>query len=60
MLAGIGYDPDRPAIEVMTRAFQILFHRLPGEEPVDLDKLVRRDPEMLDLALGLLFHYDPA
>ena len=62
MLAGIGLDPDRPAIEVMTRAFQILFHlhRLPGEEPVDLDKLVRRDPEMLDLALGLLFHHDPA
>ena len=60
MLAGIGYDPDRPAIEVMTRAFQILFHRLPGDRPVDLDKLVRRDPEMLDLALGLLFHHDPA
>ena len=60
MLAGIGYDPDRPATEVMTRAFQILFHRLPGKEPVDLDDLVRDDPEMLDLALGLLFHYDPA
>ena len=60
MLAGIGYDPDRPATEVMTHAFQILFHRLPGKEPVDLDDLVRDDPEMLDLALGLLFHYDPA
>ena len=60
MLAGIGYDPDRPATEVMTRAFQILFHRLPGKEPVDLNDLVRDDPEMLDLALGLLFHHDPA
>ncbi len=48
------------AAEVMTRAFQILFHRLPGDEGVDLDKLVRDDPEMLDLVLGLLFHYDPA
>ena len=52
MLAGIGYDPDRPATEVMTRAFQILFHRLPGDKPVDLNDLVRDDPEMLDLALG--------
>ncbi len=44
----------------MTRAFQLLFHKLPGDEGVDLDKLARRDPEMLDLVLGLLFHYDPA
>ena len=50
------------AMPEVDRLFQILFHlhRLPGEEPVDLDKLVRRDPEMLDLALGLLFHHDPA
>ncbi len=48
------------AAEVMTRAFQILFHRLPGRRGADLDKLVRDDPEMLDLVLGLLFHYDPA
>ena len=61
MLTGPGYDPDRPAMEVMTRAFQMLFHPLPGKDgiDIDLDKLVRDDPEMLDLALGLLFHYDP-
>ncbi len=51
--------PGGHAAEVMTRAFQILFHRLPGRRGVDLDKLVRDDPEMLDLVLGLLFHYDP-
>ncbi len=43
----------------MTRTFQMLFHKLPGAEGVDLDDLVRCDPEMLDLVLGLLFHYDP-
>ncbi len=61
MLTGLDYDPDRPAIEVMTRAFQMLFHPLAGKDgiDIDLDKLVRDDPEMLDLALGLLFHYDP-
>ena len=42
----------------MTRAFQLLFHRLPNG--IDLNTLVRRDPEMVDLTLGLLFHYDPA
>ncbi len=55
MLTGLDYDPDRPAIEVMTRAFQMLFHPLAGKDgiDIDLDKLVRDDPEMLDLALGL-------
>ncbi len=59
MLQSLEYDPERPAIEVMTRAFQLLFHKLPGDRRVDLDKLARDDPEMLDLVLGLLFHYDP-
>ena len=57
MLADNGYVVARPALEVMPRAFQMLFHRLPIG--YDLDWLVRRDPEMLDLALGLLFHYTP-
>jgi len=57
--SGPGYDPARSALEVMTCAFQMLFHKLPGKEGADLDKLVRRDPELLDLVLGLLFHYDP-
>ncbi len=60
MLEALEYDPERPALEVMTRAFETLFHKLPGDEGVDLDQMARRDPEMLDLVLGLLFHYDPA
>ncbi|MBC6405258.1 MAG: hypothetical protein GDA41_05955 [Rhodospirillales bacterium] len=59
MLERLGYDPAWPAIEVMTRAFHLLFHKLPGDKGADLDDLVRRDPEMLRLVLGLLFHYDP-
>jgi len=56
---GREYGPEHSAFEVMTRAFQILFHKLPGDEGADLQDLVRDDPEMLDLVLGLLFHYDP-
>lgn len=41
-----------PAIEVMTRALQLLSHKLPGDKDTD--------PEMPRLVLGLLFHYDPA
>ena len=47
-----------PALEVITRTHQILFHSLYGKER--LGKLVREDPEMLDLALGALFRYDPS
>ncbi|MBC6416311.1 MAG: hypothetical protein GDA47_00570 [Rhodospirillales bacterium] len=43
----------------MTRAFEMLFYKLPEDEGADLDKLGCRDPEMPDLVLGLLFHYDP-
>ncbi len=46
-----------PALEVITVAHQILFHPRHGEEL--LRRLVRRDPEMLDLVLGVLFRYDP-
>jgi len=34
-------------------------HKLPGREGAELDKLVRDDPGMLRLVLGLLFHQDP-
>ncbi|MBC6405355.1 MAG: hypothetical protein GDA41_06465, partial [Rhodospirillales bacterium] len=54
ILERLGYDPDWPAVEVMTRAFQLLFHKLPDYEGTDLDDLVRDDPEMLRLLLGLL------
>ena len=50
----------RPAREVATRAFQLLFHRLERrKDQVDLDRYLRRDPEMVDLIIGMLFHYDP-
>ncbi len=50
----------RPALEVVTRAFQLLFHPLKRKkDQVDLDKYLRDDPEMVDLVIGMLFHYDP-
>ena len=50
----------RPAIEVVTRAFQMLFHRFDGPNgPIDIDDYLRRDPKMVDLVIGMLFHYDP-
>ena len=50
----------RPALAVVTRAFQMLFHRFDGPDgPIDLDKYLRDDPEMVDLVIGMLFHYDP-
>ncbi len=65
MLEGLGYDPDSPALEVITRAFQITFHevvrpRRDGtREVLDIARLSRDDPEMLDLVLGVLFHHIP-
>ena len=38
--------------------YEVLFHPLYGRER--LGKLVREDPEMLDLALGALFRYNPS
>lgn len=46
-----------PAIEVITRAYQTVFHPLYGEEM--LGRMARDDPEMLDLALAALFRYNP-
>ena len=43
--------------EVMTMAIHVLFS--PVLEVELLRDLVRDDPELLDLALGVLFHYDP-
>ncbi len=65
MLRGVGYDPASPALEVITRAFQITFHevvrpRRDGtREVLDIARLSRDDPEMLDLVLGVLFHHIP-
>ena len=61
---GCEYDHNsvkhRPPLEVATRAFQLLFHRFDGPNgPIDLDRYLRRDPEMVDLVIGMLFHYDP-
>ena len=50
----------RPALEVVTSAVQMLFHRFDGPNgPIDLDDYLRDDPEMVDLVIGMLFHYDP-
>ena len=46
-----------PAMEMITSAMEILFHPLYGKEM--LGKMVREDPEMLDLALAALFRYNP-
>ena len=59
--------PNGTALEVITRATQLLFHPLASRAKVGgplwhdelLPRLVRKDPEMLDLTLGLLFRYDP-
>ena len=54
--------PNGPALEVITRAMQTLFYPLrdrTGWSVELLPKLVRDDPEMLHLTLGLLFRYDP-
>ena len=55
--AGREYDPGQQPREVLTMGMQQLFHPLFKSE--HLRKLVRDDPEMLDLLLGVLFGYDP-
>lgn len=39
-------------------AMQMLFHKIDGED--FMEDLAAEDPEMLDLALGVLFRYDPS
>ena len=48
---------DGDALELPTRAYQILFHPLYGEEM--LGKMAKDDPGLLDLLLGVPFKYDP-
>ena len=50
----------QPALEVVTRACQMLFHRFKGPDGwINHDDYIRDDPEMVDLVIGMLFHYDP-
>ena len=53
--AGPGW-PEGP-LEVMTRTYETLF-----AGPIDegLGRLMQRDPELLEFALGALFRYDPS
>ncbi len=51
------YRANGPALEVITRAYQMVFYPLPKAEK--LGELVREDPEMLDFILGTLLRYDP-
>ncbi len=55
--AGREYTDEELPQEVLTMGVQQLFHPVWGEEY--LIELARDDPEMLDLVLGVLFHYDP-
>ena len=54
---GREYGRDQTPAEVLTMAMQMTFHPVWGEE--HLRDMVRDDPELLDLVLGVLFHYDP-
>ncbi len=56
---GRGADPpvDGAPREVITMAYQMLLYPVFDKEK--LRDLIRHDPEMVDLALGALFHYDP-
>ncbi len=44
-------------LEVLTMAMQMTSH--PVWRTAHLRALVRKDPQMPDLALGTMFHYDP-
>lgn len=59
-VAGAASHPDLKdgdALELAARTFQILFDSVHGKEK--LGDLAIDDPELLDLALGLLFAWDP-
>ena len=55
--SGREYGPGQDPQEVFTMAVQQTFHPVWGRE--FLRRLVRDDPEMLDLVTGVLLHYDP-
>ena len=46
--------PDGP-MEVMTRTYEMVFTSTLG----GVRKLIQKDPELLDFALGALFRFDP-
>ncbi|MCY4098839.1 MAG: hypothetical protein OXF40_11360, partial [Rhodospirillales bacterium] len=54
---GREYGRVEAPLEVLTMAMQMTFHPVWRRE--HLWDLVRKDPELLDLSLGVLFHYDP-
>ena len=45
--------------EVLTMAIQMLFYQIGHDRDYLIAMMARRDPEMLDLILGVLFRYDP-
>ncbi|MCY4003873.1 MAG: hypothetical protein OXF33_09245 [Rhodospirillales bacterium] len=51
------YDRAEALRKVLTIAVQMPFRPVGKQE--GLPRPVRKDPELLDLALGMLFHYDP-
>ena len=54
---GREYGPDEDPLEVLTMAMQGVFHPIWGRDY--LPAIVRDDPEMVDLVLGVLFRYNP-
>ena len=48
--------PDAEGLEVPARTFQIVLGASGAER---LSDMAQRDSQMLDLAIGVLFHYDP-
>lgn len=54
---GREYGGGETPLEVLTMAVQMLFHPVWGRE--HLRQMVHEDPELLDLTLGVLFHYNP-
>ena len=50
-------NPPHPPMEVITRAYEILFGRLYDKER--LGDLLKDDPGLADLAIGALMRYDP-
>ena len=54
-------DPDLSdgdGLELPTRGYQYLFHPHHYEGEM-LGKMAEKDPQLLDLLLGVLFKYDP-
>ncbi len=54
---GREYDSGEDPKEVWAMAMHMLFHHIEGTDY--MRELIRDDPELLDLVLGVLFRYDP-